>query len=417
MQERIIQGKVPLERYFIPHLIVYIKLIRRLKNAEEIQIICREYIGNAVAHNMNNIKMPHFSGSIRQAILGKITNEVSGLLAETDRDKFSKALYRQLVERSFKKYKLILPEDDIAELVENSYDKIVSRKVNDDDKVAMELIERFFNLLFDTQIQCLKETNGNARVSLTIKEKDLEIRFQGNQCIDWKADYHILHEAFLVDDPFILDDMSGYFRVYATQSMRGQLLSRLNETKDNIMAGIFEAVNAKESLKEIYDILEHVTEGQISEQSGQWELNSYQFKEPVYFENLSAGLKSFVLLKLLLEKGILKEKDVLILDEPEIHLHPEWQLAYAELIVLLEKKFDLSIVVTTHSRDFLEAIELYSQKYDLFSKCRFYLADLDQGLAVFKDVTASLDKIYRQLVTPSMLLDKIRYEMESEEND
>ena len=178
------------------------------------------------------------------------------------------------------------------------------------------------------------------------------------------------------------------------------------------MAGIFEAVNAKESLKEIYDILEHVTEGQISEQSGQWELNSYQFKEPVYFENLSAGLKSFVLLKLLLEKGILKEKDVLILDEPEIHLHPEWQLAYAELIVLLEKKFDLSIVVTTHSRDFLEAIELYSKKYDLFSKCRFYLADLDQGLAVFKDVTASLDKIYRQLVTPSMLLDKIRYEME-----
>ena len=44
----------------------------------------------------------------------------------------------------------------------------------------------------------------------------------------------------------------------------------------------------------------------------------------------------------------------MILDEPEIHLHPEWQLAYAELIVLLEKKFDLSIVVTTHSRDFFE---------------------------------------------------------------
>ena len=42
----------------------------------------------------------------------------------------------------------------------------------------------------------------------------------------------------------------------------------------------------------------------------------------------------------------MKNKDVVILDEPEIHLHPQWQIAYAELIVLLQKQFDLSVVVT-----------------------------------------------------------------------
>ena len=52
---------------------------------------------------------------------------------------------------------------------------------------------------------------------------------------------------------------------------------------------------------------------------------------------------------MLIEKGALQEKDVLVLDEPEIHLHPQWQVAYAQLIVLLQKYFDLSIVVTTHS--------------------------------------------------------------------
>lgn len=39
----------------------------------------------------------------------------------------------------------------------------------------------------------------------------------------------------------------------------------------------------------------------------------------------------------LLEGGVLRKKDILILDEPEIHLHSEWQIIYAELIVVLQK--------------------------------------------------------------------------------
>ena len=117
---------------------------------------------------------------------------------------------------------------------------------------------------------------------------------------------------------------------------------------------------------------------------------------------------------MLLEKGILKEKDVLILDEPEIHLHPEWQLKYAEIIVLLQKLFDLNIVVTTHSRDFFEAIDLYSQKYLISEKCNYYLAKQSDGISTFEDVTNDTTKIYSQLIKPSRLLDKLRFELEDE---
>lgn len=75
------------------------------------------------------------------------------------------------------------------------------------------------------------------------------------------------------------------------------------------------------------------------------------------------------------------------------------------------EKFDLSIIVTTHSRDFLEALELYAQKYELQSKCRYYRSGLENNLAIFEDVTDSMDKIYKQLVTPSILLDQLRYEL------
>lgn len=69
-------------------------------------------------------------------------------------------------------------------------------------------------------------------------------------------------------------------------------------------------------------------------------------------------MKSFVIIKMLLENGSISPRDVLILDEPEIHLHPQWQIAYAELIVLVQKYFDLTVIITTHSPYFLDAVDL-----------------------------------------------------------
>ena len=81
--------------------------------------------------------------------------------------------------------------------------------------------------------------------------------------------------------------------------------------------------------------------------------------------NLSTGLKSFVIIKRLLENGNIDENGTIILDEPEIHLHPEWQLKFAEIIVLMQKEFNTNILLNTHSPYFLNAIEVYSRKYDL----------------------------------------------------
>lgn len=40
--------------------------------------------------------------------------------------------------------------------------------------------------------------------------------------------------------------------------------------------------------------------------------------------------------------------------------NPQWKIAYAELIVLLQKHFDLPVIVATHSPYFLDAINLFS---------------------------------------------------------
>lgn len=118
------------------------------------------------------------------------------------------------------------------------------------------------------------------------------------------------------------------------------------------------------------------------------------------------------MIRTLLERGILKEKDVLILDEPEVHMHTQWQLFYAQIIVLLQKYFDLTILVTTHSSHFLQAIEYYSKFYKLKEKCNYYLARKSEDGVTFENVTEDTSKIYSEMVEPSILLDRLEEELE-----
>ena len=66
---------------------------------------------------------------------------------------------------------------------------------------------------------------------------------------------------------------------------------------------------------------------------------------------------------MLLMNGAIEKNGTIVLDEPEIHLHPTWQAQLAEVIVLLQKEFGLHVLLTSHSPYFIRAIETYSVKH------------------------------------------------------
>ena len=162
-----------------------------------------------------------------------------------------------------------------------------------------------------------------------------------------------------------------------------------------------------EKLDEIFGMFDRMFEGKLVKDEDD-EYRMHYHDKVLEIPNLSTGIKSFTIIRRLLERGELKEKDVLILDEPEIHLHPQWQLVYAEIIVLLQKHFDLSIIITTHSPYFLDAIELYSGKHEIADKVHYYLTDGKEE-AVLEEVSDHLDAIYEKLAAPLDELDSIRY--------
>jgi len=117
-------------------------------------------------------------------------------------------------------------------------------------------------------------------------------------------------------------------------------------------------------------------------------------------KNLSAGLKTFAIIKMLLQNGTLEENGTIILDEPEIHLHPEWQVKLAELIILFQKEFGMHILLTTHSPYFLKAIQVYTKKYEIENKCRYYMSENIGKSSILADKTNKLQDIFYKLTIP-----------------
>ncbi len=124
----------------------------------------------------------------------------------------------------------------------------------------------------------------------------------------------------------------------------------------------------------------------------------------------SAGIKEIGILQIILQNNKLKENSFIIIDEPESSLHPEWEIKYAELLVLLAKELNIHIYLNSHSPMFIEAISLYSQYYDLINEINFYLTERQEnGKYNFKKVNPkNMGEVYENLTRPYDELDKIK---------
>ena len=97
-------------------------------------------------------------------------------------------------------------------------------------------------------------------------------------------------------------------------------------------------------------------------------------QEVFELDQCASGIKSFAILERLLDTGYLDNETLLIVDEPEVHLHPEWVVKYAKALILLHQKLGVRIVVSSHDPDFVSAIKYMGQKLGLDQTVNFYFA-------------------------------------------
>ena len=317
------------------------------------------------------------------------------------------------------KLKKLLKVSYLDKLQDNEFEIIAEEimQVNSITKESLNkaVLNRYFSSEFKSQINNVNKENDKTKLRLEIKNKILEISFEKNSIIDIKNDININTDAIYIDSPFVMDDINSYYRIKGTNNHRINLINKFTEKKQDSVENIFDEIINNKKLENVIAKLSFVATGKFKDLDFDIGYQEKDYIKPIYVSNLSTGLKNFTILQRLIENGYIVENGLLILDEPEIHLHPEWQIIFAEILVILHRDINLNILLNTHSPYFLNALEVYSAKYKIEEKCKYYSSELKDKDIIINDVTNSIDIIYKKLSKPFQTLEDLQYRIDEDD--
>ena len=116
--------------------------------------------------------------------------------------------------------------------------------------------------------------------------------------------------------------------------------------------------------------------------------------------SVASGIKSFGVLLRLIQADCISTSKMLVLDEPEIHLHPEWQIAFCKIIIELVFK-GIPIVVSSHSPYFIQGLRYFAAAKGIEKDVIYYMAEpQENGLSIFNNITDDLNKVFTLLAAP-----------------
>ncbi|GAE87186.1 AAA family ATPase [Acetivibrio straminisolvens] len=344
------------------------------------------------------IKTEH--GSFIEAFISSIIN---------DEEKYKSN--PELLKQELRDFVVQLDKHNMQSLAQFPQEEMVNRILEvisiPRDVILKTILTKKINTEFNGQVNNIY-ANSKGGIELIINNETILIEVQTHKVQSISNVLNLNTEVIYIDDPFVLDE--GMYRGFPLGRYidhRHHLKLKLfDNSKDNVINEMLTA----NKLENIYSKINNICSGELVKNK----YSNYGYKktgedEVLELRNISTGLKTFVILKTLLLNRSLEENGTIILDEPEIHLHPEWQLIFAELIVLLQKEFGVRILLNTHSPYFLNAIEVYAAKHKIADRCKYYIADLDEDAAIISDVTENIEEIYRKLAGPLQDLENVRY--------
>ncbi|SFS97695.1 AAA ATPase domain-containing protein [Porphyromonadaceae bacterium NLAE-zl-C104] len=235
--------------------------------------------------------------------------------------------------------------------------------------------------------------------SISLSEDDMPIIDRKENRVN---NIYSIESLFYNDTPMSIDERRIPFRYNdrhtAHRSILKQTLEKspvvlLDEKQDTINIELSKIISGKVSPEQ-------------TEFDKRFSYNRAIDKLTIDLTESATGIKAFGILQLLLTEGLLNEKTLLILDEPEAHLHPQWIVEYARIIVMLNKDLGVRFMIASHNPDMVSALRYISEKENTLQNLRFYLAEKteDREQYNYKNLETDIEPVFQ---TFNIALDRI----------
>lgn len=272
---------------------------------------------------------------------------------------------------------------------------------------TQERINTMFETEFSNQIQLVKKTVEKSEIIIQEDKLPLvKLNFSNNKLIKKNIEIPYISNCkrvYLIDNPFVLDErLDDYYEEVFNPDLNFVIdysnifnhNDRLkNVLRSKVIESTFEKTIINKSIEDIKIKINKILPGtfEFSDDGDFYITDGNKLK----VSNLATGSKLFSIVKILLEKGEIDDSTMLIFDEPEAHLHPEWQNDFAEIITLLVKELGVKVVLTSHSPNFVLALEANMRKYGISDKTNFYRTIFDKdGMVNYESANDNLEVIY-----------------------
>lgn len=295
----------------------------------------------------------------------------------------NQAIYKNIIE--VLKLNKEIDQGTLAQLEQISSD--IDRIANEpeDLKTSIEnALKKVFASEFDSDLLYIGTQNG----SIKLFENDtklLDINIDKNNKITLKSEVEPieLKDATFIESPLILNNHDLLVRSQSALALKKQTTRSIGipfttlHTKDLFdklqepsLSALFNNDLDKNHALEIDKIIN----GEILYDPKARDFVFKRDKNQISIKNTASGSKVFGVLQLLFRNDFINKNTIIIFDEPENHLHPNWQLKLAKILVDFSKE-GVYIMVSSHSPYMIEALQRFSDTAEIKSKTCFYLAE------------------------------------------
>lgn len=347
--------------------------------------------------HLNQRLITKFS-SINRPLLDIINSESWSIVQEENPTELYKNI-QTFIQKIQQQFPEIFNVTEIQQLLKTfnytdykTFNKIQFRLAAHDFFIRSNFKGAYNNILSSNQIAGLKFSEKNIPT--------LEVKTSNNNTISFIAkNLFPYNDITYIETPIILSLVSYIRDNLAFSEKRSSLLPQyIVDLVQKLVEGGYDTPTNTP----LYNSIIKTISGQLAVDNNQVVYkdeanNSYNIN------NVASGIKSFGIIQLLLAGGSINPNSILIIDEPEVHLHPEWQLEYAKLLVELVKN-NIPVIVTSHSPYFVEALKVYSDKAKISDKTHFYLGEMGKKGSTFKDVSQNLDLLFEKFSAPMLKL-------------